>query len=402
VLLPSLEGGGAERSMLNLLKGFLAHGRTVDLVLCQAKGAYLGEIPLGATMIELEATANLEARWIAAISNVSDFFALLRPVLLATKIAPEILRLRSMQQYIETYRPDVILSALTYANLVAIWAKHLSSTHVPVIVSERIALSTYCASPSNFRKWRWRYLPELVRRTYPGADAVVTVSSDVAEDLITNIGLKRSSVTTIHNPVVDDGLRARAQQALQHPWFAPDAVPVILAVGRLTEQKDFATLLNAFSRLRAKRAARLVILGEGRLRNSLQELANTLGIAADVEMPGFVENPFQYMARASVLVLSSQYEGLPGVLIQALACACPVVSTDCPGGSREILDNGNIGALVAVGDADGMAQAILSQLDNPTSKDVLLRRAEDFSVEVGVSNYLALLDAVVTRAASRT
>jgi len=402
VLLPSLEGGGAERSMLNLVKGFLAQSRTVDLVLCQAKGAYLGEIPLGATMIELEASGNLKARWVAAIGNFSDFFALLRPVLLATKIAPEILRLRSLQHYIETYRPDVILSALTYANLVAIWAKHLSSTHVPIIVSERIALSTYCAAPSNFRKWRWRYLPELVRRTYPGADAVVTVSSDVAEDLITNIGLKKSSVTTIHNPVADDGLRARARQALQHPWFTPDAVPVILAVGRLTEQKDFATLLNAFSRLRAKRAARLVILGEGRLRNNLQELANTLGIAADVEMPGFVENPFQYMARASVLVLSSQYEGLPGVLIQALACACPVVSTDCPGGSREILDNGNIGALVAVGDADGMAQAILSQLDNPTSKDVLLRRAEDFSVEVGVSNYLALLDAVVTRAASRT
>jgi glycosyltransferase involved in cell wall biosynthesis len=118
-------------------------------------------------------------------------------------------------------------------------------------------------------------------------------------------------------------------------------------------------------------------------------------------MPGFVENPFQYMARASVLVLSSQYEGLPGVLIQALACACPVVSTDCPGGSREILEDGKIGALVAVGDADGMAQAVLSQLDNPTPKDVLLRRAEDFSVEGGVSNYLALLDAVVTNAANR-
>ncbi len=401
MLLPSLEGGGAERSMLNLVKGFLSLGRTVDLVLCQAKGAYLGEIPVGATMIELEATGNLQARWIAASGNFSDFFALLRPVLLATKIAPEILRLRSLQHYIETYRPDVILSALTYANLVAIWAKHMSGSNVPVVVSERIALSTYCAAPSNFRKWRWRYLPKVVSRTYPGADAVVTVSSDVAEDLVTSIGLKKSSVTTIHNPVVDDGLRARAQQALQHPWFAPDTVPVILAVGRLTEQKDFATLLRAFAGVREKREARLVILGEGRLRENLQELARTLGIAADVEMPGFVDNPFQYMARASVLVLSSQYEGLPGVLIQALACACPVVSTDCPGGSREILEDGKIGALVAVGDADGMALAILSQLDNPTSKDVLLRRAEDFSVEGGVSNYLALLDAVVTSAANR-
>jgi glycosyltransferase involved in cell wall biosynthesis len=402
VLLPSLEGGGAERSMLNLVKGFLSHGRTVDLVLCQAKGAYLEEIPAGATMIELEATGDLQARWIAAMGNCSDFFALLRPVLLATKIAPEILRLRSLQHYMENGRPDVILSALTYANLVAIWAKHKSGSRVPVIVSERIALSTYCAAPSNFRKWRWRYLPEVVRRTYPGADAVVTVSRGVAEDLITTIGLNKNSVTTIHNPVVDDNLRARARQTLDHPWFAPDAAPVILAVGRLTEQKDFATLLRAFAGVRAKREARLVILGEGRLREDLQDLANNLGIQADVAMPGFVENPFQYMARASVLVLSSQYEGLPGVLIQALACACPVVSTDCPGGSREILDDGNIGALVEVGDANGMAQAVLAQMDHPTPKDILLRRAEDFSVEGGVSNYLALLDAVVTRAANRT
>jgi len=402
VLLPSLEGGGAERSMLTLVKGFLAHGRTVDLVLCQAKGAYLGDIPAGATMIELQASGEWQARFTAVMGNRRDFFALLRPVLLAPKIAPEILRLHALQQYIENYRPDVILSALTYANLVALWAKHMSGSHVPVVVSERITLSTYCAAPSNVRKWRWRYLPEVVRRTYPGAAAVITVSSDVADDLVATIGLDRNTVTTIHNPVVDDSLRTRAQQALDHPWFAPGAVPVVLAVGRLTEQKDFATLLRAFAVVRAVRESRLVILGEGRLREELQELAAALGIQADVELPGFVENPFQYMARASVLVLSSQYEGLPGVLIQALACACPVVSTDCPGGSREILDDGKIGALVEVGDAHGMAQAILAQLDHPTPQDILLRRAEDFSVEGGVSRYLALLDAVVIRAANRT
>ncbi len=417
VLLPSLEGGGAERSMLTLVKGFLAQGRTVDLVLCQAKGAYLGEIPPGATMIELQASGELQARLIAAMGIRRDFFALLRPVLLARKIAPEILRLHSLQRYIDKYRPDVILSALTYANLIAIWAQRMSGSRVPVVVSERIALSTYCAAPSNFRKWRWRYLPEVVRRTYPGAAAVTTVSSDVEDDLVTAIGLERNTVTTIHNPVVDDSLRGRAQQALAHHWFAsgvatsgattpgvatPGAAPVILAVGRLTEQKDFATLLRAFAGVRAVREARLVILGEGRLRAELQALAGTLGIQADVDMPGFVENPFQYMARASVLVLSSHYEGLPGVLIQALACGCPVVSTDCPGGSREILCDGKYGALVRVGDAQGMAQAILRELSDPTSKELLLRRAQDFSVESGVSKYLALLDAVVTRAASRT
>jgi glycosyltransferase involved in cell wall biosynthesis len=402
VLLPSLEGGGAERSMLNLAKAFLAQGRAVDLVLCKAKGAYLGEIPEGANMIELPPTGGMQTRWKAAVENIRDFRALLRPVLLASKIAPEVARIESLRRYMEQHRPDVILSALTYCNLVAIWAKQGSNLNVPVVVSERIALSTYCSSPSNFRKWRWRYLPELVRRTYPGADAVVSVSNQVADDLTTVVGLDKASVTTIYNPVVDNVLRTNAQESLEHTWFSSQAVPVILGVGRLTEQKDFSTLMRAFADVRATREARLVLLGEGRLRAELEDLASKLDIQEDVDMPGFVENPFQYMARASVLVVSSEYEGLPGVLIQALACACPVLSTDCPGGSREILADGKYGPLVDVGDADGMAKAILAQLDSPTDKDVLLGRAEDFSVARAVDNYLALLDSVASQATAKT
>lgn len=401
VLLPSLEGGGAERSMLNLVQGFLAHGRTVDLVLCQAKGAYLGEIPEGATMVELKPTGGLQTRWIAAKGRPQDFFALLRPVLLATKIAPEIARIRSLQHYLENYRPDAVLSALTYTNLLALWTKHISDSRIPVVVSERIAISTYCASPSNFRKWRWRYLPEMVRRTYPGAHQVVAVSHFVAEELVTKIGLDEASVTALNNPVVDDNLRSRAQQDLEHPWFAADAAPVILAVGRLTEQKDFATLLRAFAILRAKKEARLVILGEGRLREALEALADQLGIRDDLDMPGFVENPFKYMSRASTLVLSSQYEGLPGVLIQAMACGCPVVSTDCPGGSGEILRDGEYGTLVPVGNAEAIAEAVLTMLDNPTPRETLLLRAEDFSVDGATRNYLAVLDAAVEQVAAQ-
>ena len=402
ILLPSLEGGGAERSMLNLATGFLAAGREVDIVLCQAKGAFLDEIPAGATTIELEATGGLRARWIIARSNLQDFFIRLRPVLLAKKTAPEITRIRSLQRYIVASQPDVILSALPYANLSAIWAKELSGSRVPVIVSERIALSSYCAAPSNSRKWRWRYLPELVRRTYPRADRVIAVSDHVANELITTIGLSKDSVVAVPNPVVDGALRARAQQPLAHPWFAQGGPPVILAAGRLTEQKDFATLIHAFAAVRTDREARLVILGEGRLRDDLEQLVCTLGIQADVYMPGFVENPFQYMARASVLVLSSAYEGLPGVLIQALACGCPVVSTDCPGGSSEILEDGKYGALVSIGKADEMAKAVLAELDDPTPREILLRRAEDFSVERAVNSYLALLDTAVNQAADRT
>ena len=388
--------------MLNLATGFLAEGREVDIVLCQAKGAFLDEIPAGATMIELEATGGLRARWIIARSNLQDFFIRLRPVLLAKKTAPEVASIRSLQRYIVASQPDVILSALPYANLSAIWAKELSGSRVPVIVSERIALLSYCAAPSNSRKWRWRYLPELVRRTYPRADRVIAVSDHVANELITTIGLSKDSVVAVPNPVVDGALRARAQQPLAHPWFAQGGPPVILAAGRLTEQKDFATLIHAFAAVRTDREARLVILGEGRLRDDLEQLVCTLGIQADVYMPGFVENPFQYMARASVLVLSSAYEGLPGVLIQALACGCPVVSTDCPGGSSEILEDGKYGALVSIGKADEMAKAVLAELDDPTPREVLLRRAEDFSVERAVNSYLALLDTAVNQAADRT
>jgi len=401
VLLPSLEGGGAERSMLALVSGFLGRGRQVDLVLCQAKGAYLGAIPAGANVIELQPTAGLRSRWLAAIGNPADVLALLKPVLLASKISPEIARLRALRRYMEDSRPDIMLSALSYANLVALWARRKSGAQVPVVVSERIALSNYCAAPSNARKWRWRYLPELVRRTYPQADAIVAVSNYVADDMIRAIGVRQPSIATIHNPVVDDTLRANASQTPDHPWFAPHAAPVILAAGRLTDQKDFPTLLRAFAKVRANRDVRLVILGEGKRREALEKLALDLGIRAEVDMPGFAANPFQYMARAAVLVSSSEYEGLPGVLIQALACGCPIVSTDCPGGSREILADGRYGALVGVGDVDGMARAIIAQLDDPTPRDSLLRRAEDFSVDRGVDNYLALLDAVVARAARR-
>lgn len=400
-MLPSLEGGGAERSMLNLVKGFLAEGRTVDLLLCKAKGAYIEEIPKAATMVELKATLGLGARCIVAVDNFRDIFALLRPVLLAKKNAPEISRIRSLQQYMEQHRPDVILSALAYCNLAAIWAKQTSDFDIPVVVSERNVLSNYCAAPANARKWRMRYLPELVRRTYPGADAVVAVSQQVADDLTAVVGLKHTGIITIYNPVVDDDLRSNAQLPLNHPWFSPDAAPVILGVGRLTEQKDFCTLMRAFSIVRATREAKLVLLGEGRLRTRLANLARELGIEADVDMPGFVENPFQYMARASLLVVPSEYEGLPGVLIQALACACPVISTDCPGGSREILAEGRYGALVDIGDAEGMANAIVAELETPTAKDLLLQRAEDFSVKTAVNRYLDLLDSVVNQATVR-
>jgi glycosyltransferase involved in cell wall biosynthesis len=242
----------------------------------------------------------------------------------------------------------------------------------------------------------------LVRQSYPRADAVVAVSHQVADDLAQITGLLDERITTIYNPVVDQSLLTQATEPLSHHWFDPAEPPVILGVGRLTEQKDFATLIRAFARVRACKDVRLVILGEGRQHQLLNTLVAELGLQGAVDMPGFVKNPFPYMAKAAMLVLSSKYEGLPGVLIQALACGCPVVSTDCPGGAAEILDNGRYGPLVSVGDVDALARAIDGVLKHPPGKAMLTARSQMFSVDQAASTYLDLLDKIVAAARPAT
>ena len=206
----------------------------------------------------------------------------------------------------------------------------------------------------------------------------------------------RSAIRTIYNPVVDEKLREMAAEALDHPWFQPGAPSVVLGVGRLILQKDFATLLRAFAILNARRRARLVILGEGRLRPALESLARELGVEDHVALPGFAENPYRYMSRAAVFALSSIYEGLPGVLIQALACGCPVVSTDCPGGSAEILHGGQVGRLVPMQDAEALADALDNTLAESASAHDLRERAARFSVQHISREYLDYLDDIVS------
>jgi glycosyltransferase involved in cell wall biosynthesis len=168
-------------------------------------------------------------------------------------------------------------------------------------------------------------------------------------------------------------------------------IPVILAVGRLHRQKDFPTLIGAFARLRAERPARLVILGEGKLRPALEKVARRLGVGGDVDLPGYRDNPFAWMARAAVFALSSTFEGTANVLIEAMACGCPVVSTDCPHGPREVLDNGRYGPLVPVGDSAALAHAIAAVLDNPPDREVLRSRAALYDRDTNIDRYLQVL-----------
>jgi glycosyltransferase involved in cell wall biosynthesis len=238
----------------------------------------------------------------------------------------------------------------------------------------------------------------LIRRGYLQAGATVAVSNGVVDDLAACAGIPRSRITTVYNPMVGPVLVAKAQHLPDHPWFAPGEPPVILAVRRPDPQKNLATLIRAFVRERAQRPVRLLILGgseddqsHAEYARKLRALSKQLDLAEDVSFAGFVANPFAHMARAAVFVLSSTFEGLPSVLIEALACGCPVVSTDCPSGPAEILDSGRFGAMVPVGDDHAMAVAIAATLDRPIAAARLRERADLFNVDRAVDRYVDLM-----------
>ena len=335
----------------------------------------------------------LVARARALAADPGGLRELLGPVLLAWKPPHRLRYLPKLIGYLQSARPDALLSALPTPNLLAVWARRAAGVPTRIVVSERDTLSTAIGGA---RKWRQRYLAPLLKRAYLMADGIIAVSEGVADDLAARTGLPAARITTVYNPVVGPDLIARAREPLDHPWFAPGEPPVVLGVGRLHPQKDFATLIRAFARLRAERPVRLVILGAGGAGDSayvadLKALPARLGVAGDVDLPGFAQNPLAYMSRAATFVLSSVHEGLGIVLIEALACGTPVVSTDCPSGPREILDHGRFGALVPVGDDASMAAAIRAALDDPRPGELLRSRAEMFTVERAVDRYLDLM-----------
>lgn len=352
--IPSMVGGGAERVVVNLLKGMLSENVSLDLVLTSATGAYMNQIPPEVHLVNLDTQRVI------------------------TAIVPLI-------RYLRQNKPQVLISHLCHANVIAVVAKELAFTDTQLILVEHDTLSV-----SESKLLRARFVPPLMKLLYPCADRVVGVSKAVSQDLETQLNLKKGKVKTIYNPVVDIELMEKAKGHLDHPWLQPGSPPVFLAVGRLTFKKDFSTLIKAFANLRTKVVAHLIILGEGELRAELEALIDKLGIANDVWIPGFVKNPYAYMSRANAFILSSLWEGLPTVLIEAMACGCPVISTDCPSGPREILAGGKYGELVPTSNVMALSAAMSRVLESPISKELSTKRAMYFSFERAVSEYAAL------------
>lgn len=384
IFLRSLRGGGgAERAMVNLAGGLVERGHRVDLVLGTREGAFFDEIHPDVKLVILGRRRPRTA-----------LLRLLRYPASAWRMIPALMPpnphwvlgcIPALSDYLKREEPDALLSALNYSNLAAIWAHRLAGVRTRLVVSERNTLSHRARTGRRNRR-----LPGLISYFYRWADGIAAVSDGVAEDLAATTGLPLDRITTTFNPVVTPGLAERAAEAVDHPWFRDDSVPVILAAGKLRAQKGFDTLIAAFAALRKQRAARLLILGSGELQAVLEKQAVDANIDKDVEFCGFVENPFSYMSAASLFVLSSRWEGLPGVLIQAMACGCPVVSTDCRSGPNEILGDG-VGTLVPVDDPTSMAEAMAHALDAPRNSKRLIERAQAFSEERSTSLYLELL-----------
>jgi glycosyltransferase involved in cell wall biosynthesis len=353
--IPAMYGGGAERVVLNLLEGMVAKDLAPDLVLATAEGPYLDRVPSVVKIVDLKAGRIIKS------------------------ILPLVL-------YLRTHRPRVLISHLGHANVIALIATYLSGTKTPLVVVEHNTLS---ASRSTL--WRANLIKPMMKFLYSRADAVVTVSQAAARDLELELGLPQNTVQTIYNPIVDNRLLTQANESLDEPWLQPASSPVLLSIGRLTAQKDFATLLKSFAIVRKQLDARLIILGEGESRQELESLIQNLEIVESVSLPGFVNNPYAYLKAANAFVLSSRWEGLPTVLVEALACGCPVVATNCPSGPSEILENGKYGDLVPVGDTAALSKAMIQVLNKPPETDLLVKKAQDFAVEHSIDEYLQLI-----------
>ena len=366
LFMPAFVGGGLEAVNITLAQMFAAQGLRVDIVVMKNEGELINTVPSEVRVIDLGTSTfrtSLIRRGRMTVQN-------------------------AMRKYLESEKPNSVLASNFYCNVCVLMARGRQETSRVVIVTHNM-LSKQMQGSKYRTQWLFKCL---IWYFYRFADSVVTVSEGVADDLAREAWLERERIRVVYNPVVTPEIAVKAAGQVDHPWFfESEATPVILAAGRLTAQKDFATLLRAFASLRAGRPARLAILGEGPDRAALEALAGALRVDGDVALLGFVANPFAFMARASAFVLSSAWEGFGNVLVEALACGCPVVSTDCRSGPREILEDGRYGRLVPVGAPDAMAAAIAEVLDEPPDKELLRRRASFFSAEQSAACYLELL-----------
>lgn len=296
--------------------------------------------------------------------------------------------LPALTRYLRRQPPGALLCDKDKVNRTAILARSLSGARTRLVVRLGTAVSVNLAERGVLERHLQR---ASMRYLYPHADRVLVPAEGVRADLCQFAQLDPRHVSVVRSPILTPALDALASAPCPHPWLAPGELPVILAVGELSYRKDFATLVRAFARVRHARPCRLIILGRGRRGASLHALAAELGVAADLTLPGFQTNPYTWLRRARLFVLSSLWEGLPVALVEALALGVPVVATDCPGGPAEVVTTADCGTLVPVGDDQAMASAMHHWLETRPVPASLAKLVAPYRIEQSARAYLAVL-----------
>ncbi len=356
-VIPSLTTGGAEQVTVNIANGLADRGYDVELLLSRVEG-------------ELQTQLTSKVEVVSLPPSMGQVFGI------ATHIP-------ALVHYLRKRQPAALFCHLTHTNVACLVADRIAATDTVVVPTEHLAFGVPKEPTLKSRIAQW-----LVPRIYPSAERIVAVSEGVAESIVERTAVGRETISVLYNPVDVKTVRRRAREPVDHEWFADGTVAVALFVGRIEQQKDLETWLRTFRRVYDRNPnARAVVVGEGSRRESVQSSAARMGLADVVSMPGYVNNPYGYMSRADVFLLSSRYEGLPTVLIEALACGCPVVATDCPSGPREILADGTYGRLAPVGDDASLAEAVVETLRNPPRENELRERADEFAPEAVLDGY---------------
>jgi glycosyltransferase involved in cell wall biosynthesis len=359
LLLQRLGDGGVERCFLNLARGFAAHGIDADVYLHEIGAEGLLETSPGARLARLHARSPTGRR-----TELANALRERETDIVLTAKEEDFRLISAVGRSLEQAPRSVMVASLDYTGQ---------------LLGRRAGA---------LRRWQ-RY--RQVRKLFSPADQVFCVSEGVAQDMARILRRPLLDLPVLPNPVVTPELETLSHAPVQHRWLGPDQPPLILGVGRLSRIKNFALLLRAFARARREMAMHLMVLGEGKQRQELLRLADGLGIKQDVAFPGFQSNPYPYMRGADLFVLSSSWEGFGNVLVEAMACGTPAVSTDCPSGPKQILQGGRFGTLVPVGDEDALASAILASLRQPPSAKLLTQAVLPYTLENSVLAYLRAL-----------
>lgn len=349
IFLPSLDGGGAERVMLSLSERFVARGIQCDLVIAINKGALLDQVPSGVHLVQLGKNKTIHA-------------------------------LFALRKYLNSRHPDALLATVFTANICALLASMITPIKLRTVICEANPSSSDLKS-TNFVKTLLNHIA--ARASYRKATSVIAISNGVRTSLIDAKLATPSKITVVLNPI--------KHVSRSHGNRKAPTNGLLVACGRLESQKDYPTLLRALVRVRAVFDANLLILGDGALRQELEKLRDNLGLADCVTFKGFVHDPDTYMLKANAFVHSARYEGFGLVLAEALSCGCPIVSTDSPGGTREVLADGKFGTLVPVGDDAAMADAIVQVLKGEVTFPDPSEHLHQFDIEQVTDAYLSVL-----------